>query len=508
MPLLALLICCVLALAAALAPAALAGVAGVGGAAGLALGVTLGYIRVPLRLWLPPAALAALLVAAVWPTAAIATTAVLAIGILAVRAPEYAFAGALVMFGFEGSIKMRLTVEDVPAPLGVGAALIDLALVVAVTGLIAADRGQSLRILWQRAGRAERLVAAAFGGWLALSLLQVPLGANLTNGIEGFRLVQFYVIAMLGGALLAARLPADRVMLLVLGVVGGVALYTGLRGITGPTTNELAFAQSRGYLTVLGDEPRNIGSFTSPVGLVSFFVPGTIFAIVAAYLGTYRRLLACGVFGLAMFGVITSYVRTGLVAVVAGVGVLAGMLVFGRGVQARRKLYAVALVVLITGGGYAATLVAGDVDPMAKSRAESLSDPFSDESLRIRFNRWERSLDRLVDQPLGSGVGSLGRATIDSGRDAKFTDSSYLKIFEEQGFLGGVLFVLAVLGMVALCTRRLARDGPLSHPVGVAALAGFVGFLVLCLMGEYIEQPGKTISWALLGVATWDAYGR
>jgi hypothetical protein len=42
----------------------------------------------------------------------------------------------------------------------------------------------------------------------------------------------------------------------------------------------------------------------------------------------------------------------------------------------------------------------------------------------------------------------------------------------------------------------------------VAALAGFIGFLVLCLMGEYIEQPGKAFAWALLGIASWEAFGR
>ena len=40
-----------------------------------------------------------------------------------------------------------------------------------------------------------------------LAALQIPLGDSLSNGVEGFRLVHFYVIALLGGILLAAKLP-------------------------------------------------------------------------------------------------------------------------------------------------------------------------------------------------------------------------------------------------------------------------------------------------------------
>jgi hypothetical protein len=35
-----------------------------------------------------------------------------------------------------------------------------------------------------------------------------------------------------------------------------------------------------------------------------------------------------------------------------------------------------------------------------------------------------------------------------------------------------------------------------------------VAFLLLCVMGEYIEQPGKGLAWTLLGIASWEAYGR
>ena len=66
--------------------------------------------------------------------------AVIVVSVLAVRAPLYALPAALLLLGFEGSIKMRLTVEDAPSAIALGAALIDLALFIGLAGLIASDR--------------------------------------------------------------------------------------------------------------------------------------------------------------------------------------------------------------------------------------------------------------------------------------------------------------------------------------------------------------------------------
>ena len=46
----------------------------------------------------------------------------------------------------------------------------------------------------------------------------------------------------------------------------------------------------------------------------------------------------------------------------------------------------------------------------------------------------------------------------------------------------------------------------MGRPLGVAALVAFSSFLVLFLMADYIEQPGKALAWTLLGIAGWEAY--
>ena len=82
--------------------------------------------------------------------AGVAAAALLAITILAIRAPAYGFIAAIALFGFEGTIKMRLTVEGAPSPLAFGAGMVDLAFLASLLALLLHDRGRSLRRCWGR----------------------------------------------------------------------------------------------------------------------------------------------------------------------------------------------------------------------------------------------------------------------------------------------------------------------------------------------------------------------
>jgi O-Antigen ligase len=506
-PALLVLICAGVAVGTAIQPAVGAVLGAVACAAAITAAMALG-VRLPAIVW-PALALPGVAVTALWPTAGVTIAVVLAITVLAVREPPYAFVAALLMFGFEGSIKMRLTLEGAPHPLAIGAALIDLALVISVLGLLFEDRGHSLRDVWGRFGRMERLVVWSLVAWVVLAVLQVPLANSLSEGAGGLRLVHFYLIAIPGGMLLAARLPAERVAVLLMGMAVVIAAYAAFRGLVGNTEHEKEFTRSRAEGTFLGKHQRDSGSFTSPIALASFAVPATVFGFTLAFMEVRQRVLGGVLFVLGLVGAIASYVRTALIAIAAGALALAAVLAAGHGVPRRLKLIAAGLAVTVLVGGYGATLLAGDVDPFAKHRAESLSNPFGDYSLKERYKTWERTLKKVVHNPEGTGTGTVGRATIKgSGRKAVFTDNSYLKILQEQGFLGGLLFLFGVLGAVVLCWRRLVQIGPLSRPLGVAALVAFVSFLVLCLTGEYVEQPGKAFVWAMLGITAWEAYGR
>ena len=77
---------------------------------------------------------------------------------LCVTAPAYAFALALLLYSFEGTLKMRLSIEDVPTAVPLGAAALDFAFLASLAALIGADRGRSLTVLWSRLTRAVERV--------------------------------------------------------------------------------------------------------------------------------------------------------------------------------------------------------------------------------------------------------------------------------------------------------------------------------------------------------------
>ena len=226
-----------------------------------------------------------------------------------------------------------------------------------------------------------------------------------------------------------------------------------------------------------------------------------------AYLRERDRVLSAFTAVTAAVGVVGSYVRTGLVAVAAGAAFMAAMLLPERRLTRRQRLLYLLLVLLLAAGGYVGSLLTSDVSDLAEKRAEGLKEPLADESLEIRFETWERVLDQIADEPLGSGLGTIGHATFTSGKDSDvFTDNSYLKVVREQGVIVGPLFVLALLAFIGAITLRLVRAGPSRHPVGTAALSAFVGFMLLAVMAEYFEQPGKALAWTMLGIAAYEAF--
>ena len=296
----------------------------------------------------------------------------------------------------------------------------------------------------------ERYLVFALGAWLALAVIQIPFSGDLINGLEGFRLVQFYVVAGIGGILLAARLPDERLATALLVAIGVVSSYAAIRGVIGPSDNEVAFVEERNYNTVLGEATRASGSFTSPIALASYLVPAAVFSLVLAFLMASRRTL-----GLAdlrpRHGRGHRLLRSNrLVAIVAGIGALIALLLSSPDVSRRRRAYAIALTVVVLVGGYGAVLAAGTVDEAAKERADSLRNPFADESVKDRFSTWGDSLEKVAEKPQGTGLGSVGRATLEEdGRDVVYTDSSYIKILQEQGVLGGLLFLVGILGVTS-----------------------------------------------------------
>ena len=453
------------------------------------------------------AVLAAMLL--VWPLAAVLGAAVLFVLLLALRRPWPAFLVALGLLGFEGSVKILLL--NYGSPSGESAAFAALAIDAALFGtalLLLHRLGLGpLRETWNAATRAERIVLGAGIAWIALSIVYVPVSGEPVRGAMGFRLTQAYVLMALVGVVafwsrdhLAERV---RALLIPLLVIGG---YATLRVVTGPTATERAYARGQGTVSDVGDVFRAVGSFSSSVGMLSWIVPATVFALGLALLAPRHRLLAGVAAVCAFVAVSASFGRGSIVALAAGLGAIAVLTLASSSVPRRhkRRLLVAAGVVALVGGGV--TAAAATISPRVQERAGGIVDPLGDESMQIRFDTWERHLERVPDHPLGRGLGTVGDASGDTREELVTTDNGYLKVLVEQGVPGLALFLVFVVGICIVIGLRLRRADAVRAAVGIAALSGAIALLAMTTIGEYTEQPGKAVMWLLLGIALAQAF--
>jgi len=441
---------------------------------------------------------------AVWPTLIVAGTIVACIVVLAARAPAYAFLLSILLFASEGSLKAMVAHEGTPfvaSTDAVGAALLDLCLTASLVALVRDDSARKLRHVWESLPRSARIGLVLLVIWMVISVIQALVIGSLSQGLHGFRLVQAYVVVGVLGALLLGRLSQKTLVPLLLSGLLLVSGYALFRLVVGPSDVERTYNLSRAGIETYGGVGRAAGSFSAAAGLASYLVPAAAFAFVLALALPRYRLLSSAVFGTAVVGIIGSYVRTGVVALVLGLLLGGGLLVAQSGWSRRRRFALLGVVVLVIVAGGIGTAIASRASPDLMARARVFVHPLEDESVQIRLTTWKVTLDEVARHPLGTGVGSVGRASGYSGDGTVIADNSYLKILREQGWLGGPIFIVGVIVLlVALGLASLDRSRSVD-PIVVGALAGVFSFLALGVAGEYIEQPGKVLAWFFLGLA-------
>lgn len=437
-----------------------------------------------------------------WPALVAAIGLVALVTAVAWRAPEYGFVLALALFGFEGTLKKELTFETLPSSVSgatLGAGVLDLCLLVAGAVLFV-RRWSSLRAAWGGADRLLQTGLLLLAAWLVLAVIQIPQSGHLTQGVNGFRLIHWYVLAVAGGMLLTRSRGQGQLDLLLV-LVGVVAAYGALRGLIGPSTEERAYALSRPGVAAYGSIFRDVGSFSGAVGLAGFLAPAGIFAFVLALLSPRFRVLGIAIATCALVAVINSYARVAVVAMFVAV-LAAAVLILREGrLPQRRRRFVVGAILVALAVVAVGTVVVSRKSPIVRTRLHVFVHPLADESLRLRLDTWEDSLRTIVDHPLGTGVGTVGRATTKVDQSPVTTDNSYLEILREQGFLGGALFILGLLVTLAAVVAGVGRAPTDRRPLAIAAACAFLCFVVLSAAGEYIEQPGKVLAWTLLGIA-------
>jgi len=426
------------------------------------------------------------------------------------RSPAYGFLAALSMIGVEGSLKLALGAQELPFAISaevMAAAFIDVSLFGAIAVLVLRDRGRTLRRVWDETARWERVAFGSLGAWLLLSVAQIAQSGDLLQGLMGFRLTQAYVAAALAGLIvLWPGRGRDATLTVLLAIVGAVSAYAAVRVAVGPTIAQINESLTRNY-SFSAEVFRAVGSFSSPIGLAGFITPAGAFAVAVAFLRPRYRPLGLAIAACALVAIIASYQRVAIVAFAASLIVMAAYALSQRRVSARSKRAVVVGVASVLAVGAVGTAVAGAVSPVTAERARGLLVPLQDEAIRDRLELWGTTIAAVGEQPLGAGLGQVGRATGPELEATVSADNSYLKVLFEQGVLGGFLFVVGVIGAAIAVGRRLAGGSGPDWALGVAALCGFVAFLVMMVTGEYIESPGKVLAWTLLGVAAAQAFG-
>ncbi len=455
---------------------------------------------------------------AVWPTLTLVALGLVLVAALAWYAPPFGLVGAVLLYGLEGVIKVGLGRELARVgvnPDAVGAAFIDLALIIAGLGLVRHDRGRTLRTIWDHAGRWAHIGLALLAAWLVLSLAQMALTDDFANALAGFRLTQAYLLAVLAGMMLLATRRPERVLTALVAVLLVLAAYAAVRGVAGPTDGERVAALGRATTPLVPIEAgvifRNTGSFSSAIGLVSFLAPAGVFLLILGLSLMRLRLAAWIGVALVLVALVGSHVRAGLIAITLGAVCAGALLIFMSGLARRTKVAlglasVPLLVILLVLGALATTTASGGSEQVAQRSAWVLN-PLSDPSLELRFERWREALSSVKADPLGTGVGTVGGATVDENATATFADNSYIKILKEQGPLGAVAFVLGILATFAAVAAGISRRAGPRRAVGIAALSACVSFFVLLSSSEAIEQPGKVLAWLFLGIALWAAFG-
>ena len=238
-----------------------------------------------------------------------------------------------------------------------------------------------------------------------------------------------------------------------------------------------------------GDRPflrRLVSTFLSPLASGYLFVVALLVAVAALR----RRTLTIALAVLAAAGLLWTFSRSSLVALAAGLVVLA--LVRRRYVE----LVAPAVVIAVAVGwahlfpkigptghftkvdlAYQQTI--GKNGPRGYS-ATSASEP----SLHSHWVSLKEGVRTMVDHPQGYGLGNVGQTASRTGTPLKAGESNYTELGVELGVLGAVLWTAWGLALLAGLVRA-GLDDP--WPAGMAA--AFAAVLALAVQTDVIGDP-------------------
>lgn len=122
--------------------------------------------------------------------------------------------------------------------------------------------------------------------------------------------------------------------------------------------------------------------------------------------------------------------------------------------------------------------------------------------LRLRF--WRESVQDVAENPLGTGPGTAGLASIRNDKQGtELNENYYLQIANEVGIIGLALFVAILLLTAILLFKQVS----MYNPVATALFASFIGLaLTNFLVHIWANEAVAYTWWGLAGI--WIIQGR
>ncbi len=240
--------------------------------------------------------------------------------------------------------------------------------------------------------------------------------------------------------------------------------------------------------------------------LVSVFLSplAAAYLMVVALLLAPRRWLAVPLAAVAFAGLLFTFSRSSLLALAAGLVVVA---------IARRAVVPVLVAVAVVAIGIGWASVFPKIAPtghwtqadlvrqhqISQQQGPASGNPLSDRepSIRSHLDNLRQGIRTVLHHPQGFGLGNVGQTASRNGTPLKAGESNYTEIGAETGLLGAALWLawgLAVLfGLI-----RTARS---TRGAIIAGMAGaFAAVLALAVQTDVIGDPWVAYSvWGLAG---------
>ncbi len=361
----------------------------------------------------------------------------------------------------------------------------------------------SLTQPWYKTWLKNKLVWV-IGAYAALTLVLALLrptdpDAEILGVVYNTRFLVFFLY----GWLLTLTFPAKRVQTAALKIVSAVGLFVVLFGIfqylflPNDFLTHLGFTRENGVLPAffIDDKPdleRVMSTLRDPNSLGShLIVAGSLVlaglitekisrkrwllhatAIVLCLWFTFSRSAWLGfIFAGVIFGLLFAKNKLQITKrqlSIVGTALLCGLVVLSLGLYLGRDTYLVQNFVLHS------------------DQSTTLEDP---NELRVRF--WRESLEKITDNPVGSGPGTAGLASIrNNEQGTQLNENYYLQIATEVGVVGLILF-LAILIMVAI---GLFQANPNNVYVW-ALLASFAGLALTNFLVHIWSNEAVAYTW-------------